>query len=94
MNYHMREQATSHAPLDLSGTFIRRTDLSGANLENADLSEADCAFVNFAGANFKGTNLFRTNLRGADLTGARNLTREQIQSALIDAKTILPIELR
>ncbi len=94
MNFHVREVTTVHSPLDLSGTFIRRTNLSGANLENADLTEADCAFVNFTGANFKGAKLLRTNLRGADLTGALNLTRQQIQDAFTDAKTILPHDLR
>lgn len=76
--------------IDLSGTFIRRTDLSGANLEGANLSRADCKNVNFRAVNFKDTNLEGTNLIGADLTDARNLTREQLAMAIIDETTILP----
>lgn len=79
--------------IDLSGAFIRRTDLSGANLEGANLSRADCANVNFRGANLQDAILDGTNLRGADLTGARNLTRSQLERAIIDDRTILPAEL-
>ncbi|MCQ4188822.1 pentapeptide repeat-containing protein [Methylocystis suflitae] len=76
--------------IDLSGTFIRRTDLSNADLEGADLRGADCAFVNFRGANLRDAMLDGTNLKGADLTGVRNLTRAQIARAIIDDQTILP----
>ena len=79
-----------HSDLDLSGTFIRRVDLSGANLEGADFTKADCTNALFVGANFKDTILDGTILRGADLTGAVNLTREQLDMAVIDKKTKLP----
>ena len=76
--------------IDLSGTFIRRTDLSGANLEGANLSGADCSHVNFRGANFRGAKLDGTILKGADLTDARNLTHGQIARAILDENTMLP----
>ncbi|MFO1047200.1 MAG: pentapeptide repeat-containing protein [Geminicoccaceae bacterium] len=76
--------------LDLHGAFIRRTDLSGANLTNANLSNADCTGVNFRGANLRGTILKGTILRGADLTNAKNLTVEQLAEAVIDDETVLP----
>ena len=80
--------------LDLHGSFIRRTDLSGANLANADFSGADCTGAIFRGANFRGTVLKGTILRGADVTDARNLTWEQLSEAVIDDKTALPAYLR
>jgi uncharacterized protein YjbI with pentapeptide repeats len=76
--------------IDLSGAFIRRTDWSGANLEGANLSRADCKNAKFRRVNFKDTNLEGTNLVGADLTDARNLTREQLATAIVDETTILP----
>ncbi|MGH6796372.1 MAG: pentapeptide repeat-containing protein [Methylocella sp.] len=76
--------------IDLSRTFIRRTDLSDANLEGANLSYADCQNAIFRRVNFKRANLEGTNLKGADLSDARNLTREQLNKAIIDETTILP----
>jgi uncharacterized protein YjbI with pentapeptide repeats len=90
MNQHFRTEKGRAFEVDLSGTFIRRTDLSHANLERANLSDADCTNVNFQGANFKDAILDGTILRGADLTGAVNLTREQIAKAIIDKSTRLP----
>ena len=90
MNEYFRAEKRKSSPLDLSGTFIRRTDFSEANLEEADLSDADCTNALFRGANFKKAILDGTILRGADLTGAVNLTREQIAVAIIDEKTKLP----
>ena len=76
--------------VDIHGAFVRRTDLSGANLERANLSHADATNANFRGANFKDANLTGTILRGADLREARNLTWEQLESAIIDEATLLP----
>ncbi len=80
--------------IDLSRTFIRRTDLSDANLEGANLSYADCQNAIFRRVNFKDANLEGTNLKGADLSDARNLTREQLDKAIIDETTTLPAYLR
>ena len=80
--------------IDLSGSFIRRTDLSRASLVGANLSEADCTNAIFRGADFKDAVLEGTILNGADLSGAVNLTREQIQRATIDERTLLPENLR
>ncbi len=76
--------------LNLQGAFIRRTDLSNANLEDANFSGADCTNAIFRGANFKNTILEGTILKGADLREAINLTKEQIDTAIIDEKTLLP----
>lgn len=76
--------------LNVAGANVRRTDLSFANLTGADLTDADCSFVNFRGANFRNAKLTRTKLIGADLTDAKNLTKAQIDEALIDNTTKLP----
>lgn len=82
------------APIDLRHAFIRRTDLSFANLEGANLSGADCTNVNFHGANFKEAILDKTVLKGADLSAVRNLTKKQLAQAIVDDKTLLPDYLR
>jgi uncharacterized protein YjbI with pentapeptide repeats len=89
-------EKTEQRPLriDLSRTFIRRTDLSDANLEGANLSYADCQHAIFRRVNFKNANLEGTNFKAADLSDARNLTREQLDKAIIDETTILPAYLR
>ena len=94
MNQHFRTAKQEVFELDLSNTFIRRTNLSYANLQRADLSNADCTNAIFRGANFKDAILEGTILKGADLTDALNLTREQIAKAVIDKKTILPAYLQ
>ncbi|GJD43019.1 hypothetical protein AFCDBAGC_0861 [Methylobacterium cerastii] len=86
---------TSLSPRDrpirnLRGAFIRQTDLSNADLRDAELSGADASNARFTRSNFEGARLVGTILRGADLTGAKNLTVEQLASAVIDARTVLP----
>jgi uncharacterized protein YjbI with pentapeptide repeats len=90
MNDHARVSHRTAIPLDLGGAFIRRVDLSGAILVGADFSGADCTNANFRGADFEGAILEGTILKGADLRDARNLTKQQIQSAVIDSSTLLP----
>ena len=90
MNRHVRAADQEWLAIDLSRTFIRRADLSGASLNWADFSGADCTNANFRGADFEGAILEGTILKGADLTDARNLTKQQVQSAIIDDKTVLP----
>jgi uncharacterized protein YjbI with pentapeptide repeats len=80
--------------VDIHGAFVRRTDLSGANLERANLSYADATNANFRGANFRDANLEGTILRGADLRDVKNLTREQLAAAIIDESTLLPDHLQ
>ena len=76
--------------LDLSGAFARRTDFSGANLQDANLSEADLTNAILRNANLRGANLKGTILRGADLRNVRNLTKDQLEEAVIDGHTLLP----
>lgn len=73
-----------------------------ANLKGANLSEADLRGTNFTQANLNGANLenvliraigiFRkrcTNFSGANLSAVRNVSRNQLNDAIIDEKTIL-----
>ncbi|MCI0465434.1 MAG: pentapeptide repeat-containing protein [Beijerinckiaceae bacterium] len=80
--------------IDLSRTFIRRTDFSGANLEGADLSYADRQNAIFHRVDFSNASLEGANLKGADLSDARNLTRGQLAKAILDDTTKLPAYLR
>jgi len=79
--------------LDVRGAFLRRTDLSNANLERANLARADFSNASLRGANFKDANLEGTVLKGADLTDARNLTLSQLAKAIVDETTTLPAHL-
>jgi uncharacterized protein YjbI with pentapeptide repeats len=76
--------------LDIHGAFVRRTDLSYANLEGANLADADATNANFRGAKFKDAILKGTILRGADLREAKGLTTEQLAEAILDETTLLP----
>jgi uncharacterized protein YjbI with pentapeptide repeats len=77
-------------PLNLTGAFIRRTDLTSAVLTRANLTRADLSFAIARGADFADAKLSGTILRGTDLTEARNLTVEQLAEAVIDEDTKLP----
>ncbi|MCE7030439.1 pentapeptide repeat-containing protein [Jiella avicenniae] len=72
------------------GTVLRTLDFTGVNLTAANLKRADARETIFVRVNFLNADLTDADLRGADLTGARNLTIEQLQSAVIDETTRLP----
>src|SRR5882757_4214408 len=84
------KEATQASVPDLHGAFVRRTDLSGASIRDANMTKVDATNAIFRGADFEGALLDGAILRGADLTGARNLTLEQLSSAVIDDQTALP----
>ena len=88
MNQILREKDTFK--LDVHGAYLRRTDLSNANLEGANLSGANFTDAILRGANLKNATLKGTILRGADLTDAKNLTRAQLETAIVDDRTRLP----
>lgn len=88
----------SHANLQnarLAGANLFMTDFSGANLAGADLSNtnlsaANLTHANLHDANLDGANLLvadlnDANLVGANLQNARNLTEEQLKTAIIDS---------
>lgn len=77
---------------DLSGACLAGADLSGADLSAANLAGADLRGANLAGANFLLADMQQAVLAGAHLLTARNLTVDQISSALIDEATQLDPE--
>ncbi|HWP60349.1 MAG TPA: pentapeptide repeat-containing protein [Candidatus Acidoferrales bacterium] len=83
----------------LSEANLRQANLQNANLEGADLSGADLRQANLAeaqlqGSRLGGAKLDGANLRGADLSTSAGLTASQVRSALTDAATQLPEELK
>jgi uncharacterized protein YjbI with pentapeptide repeats len=86
----LKSKESQTRTLDLHGAFVRRTDLSGASLRGANMTKVDATNAVFRGADFEGALLNGAILRGADLTGAKNLTLQQLSSAIIDNQTALP----
>lgn len=71
----------------------------GANLEKVSFEKADlkgCLFysAHLTGCNFKGASLSGCDFRQADLSGVLNLTAPQLEQAIIDDSTKLPLELQ
>lgn len=96
-NRDLSHRYLSHANLQnarLIGANLFMTDLSGANLAGADLSNANLAAANLThadlhnakleGANLLVTDLNDANLSGTNLHNIRNLTKEQLKTAIID----------
>jgi len=79
-----------HPPLDLHGAFLRRTDLTEANLVRANLSGTDLTNATLRGADLRDAVLKGTILKGADLREVKNLTARQLREAVIDDATLLP----
>ena len=94
-------RADNGAPLDLHGIALREAFLPAARFAGALLYECDLEGALLDGADLRGAWLWRTNLkrvnldnadlRGADLSGARGLTSQQIEAAICDADTRLPV---
>lgn len=77
---------------DLSGACLAGADLTGADLSAANLSGADLRGANLTGANFLVADMQQAMLADALLLAARNLTADQIGSAIIDKNTQLDLE--
>jgi hypothetical protein len=75
---------------DLSGAFLTGADLSGADLSGANLAGADLRDTTLTGANFLIADLHSAILAGTNLFGARNLTTEQLDSAITEVATTQP----
>jgi len=70
---------------DFSGANLAGADLSLSNLSAANLAHADLHDANLEEANLLVADLNDANLSGANLHNTRNLTREQLQTAIIDS---------
>ena len=77
---------------DLSGASLVNANLSGADLSGANLSGADLRDAIVTGANVLVTDMNGTVLLGANLRKARNLTMEQLNSAVYDRTTLHDVE--
>jgi hypothetical protein len=75
---------------DLSGAFLTGADLSGADLSGANLAGADLRDTTLTSANFLIADLHSAILVGTNLLGARNLTTEQLDSAITEVATTQP----
>ena len=69
-------------------------ELTGARLDGADMEGAGLQVANLSRAVLKNTNFKGADLKGANLRYVTGLTKEQIESTLIDRKTLLPHHLK
>jgi uncharacterized protein YjbI with pentapeptide repeats len=87
---HLQDANLKYA--DLSRAYISGTDLQHAHLSNADLHDAVLRGSNLHYADMSGVNLNGADLSGAYLFYAKNLTKEQLEQALL-CKTRFPKEI-
>jgi hypothetical protein len=78
---------------NLQGALLTDADLSDARLEKADLRGANLCNAKLSFAALNGVRLEGANLCGADLRHAKGLTQAQINQALGDSSTALPLSL-
>ncbi|MDY7051045.1 pentapeptide repeat-containing protein, partial [Limnospira fusiformis] len=74
---------------NLGGAILYKADFEGAWLISANLSYADLSRSNLTGADLDRAILRETTLQQVDLTNTKNLTKEQIESAIL-CQTKLP----
>ncbi len=75
---------------DLSGVNLVDMSIVFSDLSNAKLFHADLSRSNFLSTDLSGASLYGANLSGASLLHAKNLTQQQINSAIGDVSTTLP----
>jgi uncharacterized protein YjbI with pentapeptide repeats len=73
----------------LRATISQKARLGQARLWRAKLQEAD-VWLAILQANFQGANLREAKLQETDLTDTKGLTQDQVNTACVDEKTILP----
>ena len=78
---------------DLSYANLANADLSYANLTNADLSCANLTNADLSHTNLSGANLVEAHLNGVDLRNAKGLSKSQLNKAVTDEHTLLPVRL-
>ena len=86
-------RATNFYMADLSGATLVGADLSGAELSGANLTGTDLRNTVLTNVNLLVADLHHAVLIGADLRGARNLTPQQLCSAIYDSTTKLDAEI-
>jgi uncharacterized protein YjbI with pentapeptide repeats len=78
---------------NLDSADLRHCKLERTKFTNASMKEADLRGARLIKTSFHGAKITGANLKGVDLSQTYGLTREQLNSALIDTKTKLPEEL-
>ena len=76
------------------GAKLEGADLSGAKMEGVDFEGAGLQVANLSSGVLKNSNLKGADLKGANLRYTTGLTKDQIESALIDRNTRLPSYLK
>lgn len=84
----------------ISGSAMNSSCFAGSNFEGAqirlvgfvdsDFEEANMVNVYFEKCNFQGALMHSVQLQGAEFPLATGLTKEQIESTIIDRETVLP----
>lgn len=74
---------------DLSGALLTGADLTGADLSGANLSGVDLRGATLANANLHVADLYEAILVDTNLMTARNLTTQQVYTALYNNTTLL-----
>lgn len=102
----VRLVGTNLSRAQLESVLLRGSNLRGAILEGAYLRNADMRNTDIVGADLRNASLRGARLDGADIAGARfdgavlmdldlsaikNATRQQIESAITDETTIMPV---
>ena len=57
---------------------------------NSKLGDADFRGASFIDCDFLGAELIETKFQGVDLSSVINISAEELQSAYIDSKTVIP----
>ncbi|MBC8284772.1 MAG: pentapeptide repeat-containing protein [Nitrospinae bacterium] len=75
---------------NLKNANLQKIYLHRPDLQNADLSQANLENSHLLAANLANANLNQANLKGANLSTTKNITCDQVMSAIIDRYTRLP----
>ncbi len=74
----------------LRGAELQQTNLTGTHLNNAHLQGAQLQQAALTETQLDGADFREVDLSGTDLTNARDVTQQQINSAIGDSRTRLP----
>ncbi|MDF2885048.1 MAG: hypothetical protein K0R54_5619 [Clostridiaceae bacterium] len=89
----LKHKKTIAGRLNLIEADLRKTNLRGADLRGAFLIAANLRENDLSGADFIGADLRDADLRGANLIDSIFITQSQINTAVGDSKTKLPVSL-
>ncbi len=89
----LKRKKTIAGRSDFIGKDFRKTNLRGADLRGAFLIASDLRGADLSGADLIGADLRDANIRGANLADSIFITQSQINTAMGDSNTKLPISL-